>query len=70
LSLVLAPGAYDALILVGHSAEFGVREMERIMETQIVNPLAVATLQGRFPRGGTVFVVADANGVVLSDSAA
>ena len=67
LRLELLPTAYEALTQAGHKPEWGARELERVIEHQIVEPLAQGLLSGRFKSGETVYVFASANGVTVTN---
>lgn len=69
IKLELSPAAYAALIKAGYKPEWGAREMERVIESQIVQPLAQGILEGRFKRGDTVYVIPDGDKVALSRNA-
>ena len=66
IQVQLAPGAYEVLMGLGYKPEWGAREMERVIEQQIVQPLAQGLLDGRFTSGNVVYVVPDQSGVSLS----
>jgi ATP-dependent Clp protease ATP-binding subunit ClpC len=66
IRLQLTPPAYDALLKVGYKPEWGAREMERVIEAQIVQPLAQGLLAGKFPPGQMVYVLPGQDGVLLS----
>jgi len=65
ISLRVSPPAYDALMNVGFKPEWGAREMERVIEQQIVQPLAQALVDGRFKPGDAVRVIPGDHGVTL-----
>ena len=56
----------DVLMKIGYKPEWGAREMERVIERQIVQPLAEGLLEGRFASGEKVYVVPDHEGLALS----
>ena len=66
LELQLTPHAYDALSEAGYKPDWGARELERIIEHQIVEPLAHGLLDGRFKPGETIYVVPAAGGVAVT----
>jgi ATP-dependent Clp protease ATP-binding subunit ClpA len=68
VELNLTPGAYEALVGQGFRPTCGVRDMERAVEQQIVEPLAHAVIEGRFKAGDTIDVVAGDDGLELVDS--
>ena len=67
LELQLTPQAYDALTQVGYKPEWGARELERIIEHQIVEPLAHGLLDGQFKAGETIYVVPADDGVAVTN---
>ncbi|MBD0371794.1 MAG: ATP-dependent Clp protease ATP-binding subunit [Pyrinomonadaceae bacterium] len=69
IKLELTPTAYDALIKMGYKPEWGAREMERVIEGQIAQPLAQGLLDGRFKAGNVVYVIPARDGVALSTTA-
>lgn len=58
LELHLGSSAYDALMSLGYKSEWGAREMERVIEQKIVQPLAQGLLQGDINAGDVVHVSA------------
>ena len=67
LELELAPESYDSLAEAGYKPDWGARELERIIEHQIVEPLAHGLLEGRFKPGETIYVVPALDGVALTN---
>jgi ATP-dependent Clp protease ATP-binding subunit ClpA len=63
MTLDVGADAYDALAAAGYAPDRGAREMERVIERQIVQPIATALLDGTFARGSRVRVVPGAGGV-------
>lgn len=61
ISIELEESAYDVLMEIGYSREFGAREMERTITKFITSPLAEAILQGDFKEGDVVKVIGDGN---------
>jgi len=70
IGLQIAPGGYDALMSKGFRPEFGAREMERVVEREVVQPLAQGIMEGRFNKGDSITVDGSAGGVVLRPSGA
>ena len=66
VELRMTPGAYEALVGQGFRPACGVRDMERAVEEQIVEPLAQALLDGRLKAGDVVEVVAQGNELKLT----
>ena len=67
LELHLTPAASDALMEAGYKPEWGARELERVIEHQIVEPLAQGLLDGRFKPGDAVYVVPSGDGVIVTN---
>lgn len=57
----LEESAYDVLMEMGYSREFGAREMERTINKVISSPLAEAILLGRFKAGDVVKIRGEGN---------
>jgi ATP-dependent Clp protease ATP-binding subunit ClpC len=60
ISLGISPAVYDWLMLKGYSPAYGAREMERVIEINVVQPLGQALLGGRFQAGSEVHVAVSA----------
>lgn len=69
VTLELAPRAYDVLIDLAHRTEFGARELERIVDVHVVQPLARGLLDGTFSRGDRVRVEGDGDRLILGADA-
>jgi ATP-dependent Clp protease ATP-binding subunit ClpC len=69
IELSLTPQAYDAVARLGFDRERGARELERVIERQIVQPLATGLLMGRFSRGDVVRADARDGGIFLTTDA-
>jgi ATP-dependent Clp protease ATP-binding subunit ClpC len=65
LTLDLADEVYDYLAQRGYSPRFGARELERVVQRELLQPLARALLAGQFPEGTTVRVETTADGLQL-----
>ncbi len=65
MTLDVGADAYDALAKAGYAPDRGAREMERVIERQIVQPIATGLLDATFARGSRVCVVPGAGGVVV-----
>jgi ATP-dependent Clp protease ATP-binding subunit ClpC len=63
--LEIAADAYDTLIDLGYQPAFGARQMERVVDRHVVQPMARALIDGRFPPGAVASVVATEGGVEL-----
>jgi ATP-dependent Clp protease ATP-binding subunit ClpA len=57
IDIHLSPPVYELLLEHGHSPAYGAREMERAVESLIVQPLGKALLQGEFKGGDRLEVV-------------
>jgi ATP-dependent Clp protease ATP-binding subunit ClpC len=57
IDIDLSPPAYDLLMAEGYDPVYGAREMERVIEQRIVQPLGRALLEGRLDDGSRVAVV-------------
>ncbi|MBL8149605.1 MAG: AAA family ATPase, partial [Blastocatellia bacterium] len=56
ITLVLSEAARDLLMVAGFKSEYGAREMERVIDNQIIHPLANALLDGSIKYGDTVYI--------------
>ncbi|MBS2534086.1 ATP-dependent Clp protease ATP-binding subunit [Catenulispora sp. NF23] len=65
ISVVLSEDAYALLVQQGSGARAGVRELEHAVERLLVQPLARALLDRRFPDGTVVYAEPDADGAAL-----
>ena len=54
--ITLAAGVEAFLMQEGYSEKDGVRQMERVMEQHIVQPLSKEILEGRIPKGVAIEV--------------
>ncbi len=68
ITLQVAPGGYSALMSKGFRPEFGAREMERVVDAEVVQPLAQGIMEGRFGKGDSITVDGSAGTVVLRPS--
>jgi len=65
LSVELDESAYDTLINIGYSHEYGAREMERTINRTLSSPLAEQILEGRFTRGDIIHVSGSGDSIVI-----
>jgi ATP-dependent Clp protease ATP-binding subunit ClpB len=65
IGLELSDRARDLIIEEGYDPVYGARPLKRTMQRRILDPLALAVLQGEFVEGDRVTVDADAGSVVL-----
>jgi len=64
LHLEISEPAKDMLAKEGYDPAFGARPLKRALQREIIDPLAVKLLEGKFNPGDTVFVNAARNGKV------
>jgi len=64
LTLEVSEGAKDALARSGYDPAFGARPLKRALQREIIDPLAIRLLEGKFHTGDTVFVNASPGGKV------
>jgi len=57
IAISLAQESYDTLMQFGYKPEWGAREMERTLESRIVQPLARSMLDGKLQSGARLDVV-------------
>jgi len=68
LQLEFSEKAWDLVAELGYDPQFGARPLKRVIEQRIVNELAKKVLGGDLVAGETIFVDADMNGFVFSES--
>ena len=56
LTLEMSDGAKEFVAREGYDPAFGARPLKRALQREIIDPLAIALLEGRFKPGDTVFV--------------
>ncbi len=61
ISLEVNEGASEVLLAEGWSPEFGARELRRVIQRRLANPIATALLAGRVDDGAEVQVTSDAD---------
>ncbi|XSG75357.1 ATP-dependent chaperone ClpB [Herpetosiphon llansteffanensis] len=66
LKLVLSEAARQHLAHVGYDPVFGARPLKRAIQSELLNPLALEVLKGRFPAGTTVSVDVDAGKLIFN----
>ena len=69
ITVELSDEAAAWLAETGYDPAYGARPLKRLLQTALVDPLALGLLEGRFRPGDTVTVTADSEGLVLSDRA-
>jgi ATP-dependent Clp protease ATP-binding subunit ClpB len=67
LALEISDNALTLLSELGYDPQFGARPLKRVIETELVNELAIQVLSGQFEEGDTIYVDADKNGFVFSE---
>lgn len=65
LSLEISDDIFDFLIQKGFSEKYGAREMERVVQRFIVEPLSRRLLEGEFKAGETVHIRVDGEDIVF-----
>lgn len=68
LALEISDNALTLLSELGYDPQFGARPLKRVIETELVNELAIQVLSGEFEEGDTIYVDADKNGFVFSEA--
>jgi ATP-dependent Clp protease ATP-binding subunit ClpB len=66
LRIELSPAARDLIIEEGYDPVYGARPLKRTLQRRLLDPLALAVLEGRFREGDLVQVEADRGAVVLN----
>ncbi len=66
ITLELTDAAAAWLAAEGYDPAYGARPLKRLLQTALVDPLALGLLEGRFGPGDTVTVTTDNGGLVLS----
>ncbi len=65
IELELTPGATELLAEAGFDPIYGARPLKRVIQKQIVQPLAMALLKGAFNDGDTIIVDSDHDAIVF-----
>ncbi len=66
LKLEISDGAKELLAHEGYDPAFGARPLKRALQKEIIDPLAIRLLEGKFHEGDTVFVNKTDRGVELA----
>ncbi len=66
LRVELSPAAKDELIAEGYDPVYGARPLKRTLQRRLLDPLALAVLNGQFHEGDVVHVDADHGSLVLN----
>jgi ATP-dependent Clp protease ATP-binding subunit ClpB len=56
MTIKVSPEARDELARRGYNFEMGARPLQRVLEKEILNPLSIGIIDGRFPEGSEVEV--------------
>jgi ATP-dependent Clp protease ATP-binding subunit ClpB len=64
LAIEISDRAKDVLAHKGYDPAFGARPLKRALQKEIIDPLAIRLLEGKFKPGDTVFVNATAEGTI------
>ncbi|MEK6576429.1 MAG: hypothetical protein AABZ05_02435, partial [Nitrospirota bacterium] len=67
LSLYIPEGVYAILMKNGYSERYGVREMDRVLQKMIVEPLAEEILKDRFKPGDTIHLKIGSERIVFQE---
>ncbi len=67
LNLEVSDKAMTLLADIGYDPQYGARPLKRVIETDLVNELAIQVLSGKFVAGDTIYVDADNKGFVFSE---
>ncbi len=67
LNLEVSDKALTLLADIGYEPQYGARPLKRVIETDLVNELAIQVLSGKFVAGDTIYVDADNKGFVFSE---
>ncbi len=65
LGLVLSDSARQHISRVGYDPDFGARPLKRVIQREVVDPIALSVLQGEYREGDTITVDASPDGLVF-----
>jgi len=65
LEIELTPAAREYLARVGYDPAYGARPLKRVIQSRVLDPLALAVLQGEFRDGETIVVDVEGDEVVF-----
>ena len=65
IQIELSDAARDLIIEEGYDPVYGARPLKRTIQRRVLDPLALAVLQGEFKEGDAVAVEAGSNGITL-----
>jgi ATP-dependent Clp protease ATP-binding subunit ClpB len=66
IDIELSPEAKRRLIDEGYDPQYGARPLRRVIQKQLLDPIALKLLQGEFRDGDTIRVDADAEGFMFT----
>jgi ATP-dependent Clp protease ATP-binding subunit ClpB len=66
ITLKLTDAARDLLIEEGYDPIYGARPLKRVIQRRVLDPLALAVLEGRFREGASITADAGPNGLTFS----
>jgi ATP-dependent Clp protease ATP-binding subunit ClpB len=62
INIDVSDAAKEHLARAGYDPAFGARPLKRVLQKEIIDPLAIRLLEGKFKTGDTVFVTLSPNG--------
>jgi len=66
LGLAVDDAVLDLIVAAGYDPVYGARPLKRVIQRQLVDPIAVAVLEGRYSEGDTIRVTVEDESFVLS----
>ncbi len=66
VALKVTDGALDLLAELGYDPAYGARPLKRVIQRQLVDPMATALLEGRYGDGDTIEVTVEDGALVLA----
>jgi len=66
LRITLSDRARDLLIEEGYDPVYGARPLRRVLQRRLLDPLALAVLEGRFREGDAITVDVGTSGLVFN----
>ncbi len=67
IDLEISDEALDYLADLGYEPEFGARPLNRVIQRELINPLANEVLSGAYAAGDVIYVTKNAQGLVFED---
>lgn len=65
LSLHIPEEVYDLLMMKGYSEQYGVREMDRVIQRMVIEPLSEELLKNRFRTGDKICLKVEADKIIF-----